>query len=387
MSRSRTIAVFLAMSLLGAAPTTRPAPPLDVAAMRRAAAESRSILDRNTAGKLPAYTIELGRPRRFEASLAYVAAAPQLIAREWVVIGAMPPEFPGQRDVRVTATPAPAETKETGGLVRGMLVWRIKPADPATRLVTIPIEFTMELRPRLLRSRPAGAGPVAEPVPPLAPAEQKAFTASGTLADFETPAFQAWIEEKGFRPKGNETEVDFARRVFLAIKAGGKFEFLERMDRRASVVCNKLSSDCGGLTAVFVATMRACGVPARQMVGRWAQPAKAEEKLAGREWHQEHVKAEFFAAGVGWVPVEVSAAVAYDRVPGGLSRFGRDNGDFVTLHIDPDLRVDTIHFGQKTVTLLQEPVFWVSGEGSMTGATARSDWRVAPAGVSDRKPP
>jgi hypothetical protein len=91
---------------------------------------------------------------------------------------------------------------------------------------------------------------------------------------------------------------------------------------------------------------------------------------------QEHVKAEFFAQGVGWVPADQSSAVQYDRSPQKLLHFGNDSGNFVTFHMDSDLTFDTLFFGTKTMTLLQKASYWASGSGSFDGVTISEDWTV-----------
>ncbi len=76
------------------------------------------------------------------------------------------------------------------------------------------------------------------------------------------------------------------------------------------------------------------------------------------------MKATFFAAGVGWVPVDIGSAMLLDKSSEGLEFFGTDNADFLTLHVDTDLEFDTVFFGRKTVETVQAPVFWVTGSGS-----------------------
>ena len=41
--------------------------------------------------------------------------------------------------------------------------------------------------------------------------------------------------------------------------------------------------------------------------------------LSGVEYFQWHVKAEFFARGVGWIPVDCSSAILHDKTPERLS--------------------------------------------------------------------
>ena len=97
-------------------------------------------------------------------------------------------------------------------------------------------------------------------------------------------------------------------------------------------------------------------------------------------FHMQHVwegeDAEFFARGIGWVPVDLSSAVLHDKTEAGLLFFGHDPGDFLTLHVNPDLVVDSVHFGRKEVDCLQGIAFWVTGSGSTDGQTIREDWKV-----------
>ena len=82
------------------------------------------------------------------------------------------------------------------------------------------------------------------------------------------------------------------------------------------------------------------------------------------KYYQQHVRAEFYAAGVGWVPVDLASAVERDPSPAGLRFFGHDRGDFLVLHIDPILRVDTLFFGEKTLPWLQGVHYWGAGRAA-----------------------
>jgi hypothetical protein len=52
------------------------------------------------------------------------------------------------------------------------------------------------------------------------------------------------------------------------------------------------------------------------------------------------------------------------------------NGDFLVMHIDYDLQLDTIHFGQQTVHWMQQPTYWVTGSGYLARAVNRLGWKV-----------
>jgi transglutaminase-like putative cysteine protease len=174
----------------------------------------------------------------------------------------------------------------------------------------------------------------------------------------------------------DETDIDFARRVFSTIKANFKYDYRAEMDRRASVVCEDKQSDCGGLSVLFVSTLRANNIPARVLVGRWAVSSKPGQAISGVGYHQTHVKAEFFADDIGWVPVDMSSAILHDARGDGTQFFGRDRGDFLTMHIDPEVVINTIHFGRKQTPWLQGVTFWVTGQGNLEKLTTQETWVV-----------
>jgi hypothetical protein len=73
------------------------------------------------------------------------------------------------------------------------------------------------------------------------------------------------------------------------------------------------------------------------VVGR---PSSSRKLLVG----QCHVKSEFYATNIGWIPVEMSAATE-DKLSNPARYFGVDAGNFLTLHVDPDLVIDSLWFG------------------------------------------
>jgi len=176
--------------------------------------------------------------------------------------------------------------------------------------------------------------------------------------------------------RDSESDIDFARRVFLAIRSKFRYEYKAELERHASAVCTAGKSDCGGLSILFVAVMRANEIPARSLYGRWAQSAKPGDKADGAAYYQWHVKAEFFATGVGWVPIDMAGAIVHDKSFVGLEFFGKDKGDFITFHIDPNLTVDTKVSGQQTLVGLQRPAYWVRGLGTFDQHKEVEDWKV-----------
>jgi transglutaminase-like putative cysteine protease len=122
--------------------------------------------------------------------------------------------------------------------------------------------------------------------------------------------------------------------------------------------------------------MRAHAVPARVLAGRWAKSSTPGAIVGDVQYYQQHVKAEFYAERIGWVPVDLSSAVERDRSPAGLQYFGRDQGNFLTIHIDPLVQVDTLHFGRQTFTWLQGVHYYASGKGTLRHKVIEEQWRV-----------
>jgi transglutaminase-like putative cysteine protease len=194
---------------------------------------------------------------------------------------------------------------------------------------------------------------------------------------FDSDEFKAWQVSHRLTRGEEEPEVDFARRVYRAIRSNFQYEHIPDMDRGPPAVCKAGKSDCGGLSNLLVTTLRSQGIPARTLAGRWAVSADPNEKLNGHAYFQYHVKAEFFAAGVGWVPVDMASAIVHDRSREGLYFFGYDPGDFIVQHIDGNLKVDTIHFGKQELAVLQRPAFWVAGSGTLDEVKISENWIVA----------
>jgi hypothetical protein len=345
----------------------------------KAQADARAAIERAGKAKGPGFAIDYGRPHRVQASLAFAGGGSKVSADEWFVFAALPPDLPGQRLFSFKALPDGTASKvlEPVGLKQPVLVWRVPGEGDRRQVVGVSVEYTVELIPRSLRALTRDEKP-----PEVAdlPAEQRtAFTAPTPLLDFVAPAFQEWLGTNALRPADGETDIDLARRIFLHLKEKSGFAYAAEMDRRASAVCKSMKSDCGGLTATFVAALRANAIPARQLVGRWATSAKADEKLYGKPWQQEHVQSEFWATGVGWVIVDLSVAVDYDKKPGSLDHFGNERGRFVAFHVDADVTLDVPKIGRRTIQFLQEPAYFFVGKGTLAGDVTRSDWVVKPA--------
>ncbi len=312
-------------------------------------------------GAEPVYALVTTSAKHVRVDLTVEFAAPKVRAKEWAVYTTRLPELTSQTEVRSALFPGGHTARELSATGRPVLFSRIPVKGPKGRDgLTVRVEYEANLLARKLVRRQAGTK--AETlVPPLPLKERRLALAEGRQFDFQSASFQGWLDAHKLRREPKEGEIDFARRVFLEIKRACHPAHGARLDRVASHVCAAAMSDSGGLSIVFASALRANGIPARVSSGRWAR-----DSVPGRNAADEpHVRAEFFATGVGWVPVDIGSAVMHHKSSDELEFFGTDNADFLIMHFDTDLEFDTVFFGRKTVEFVQAPVFWVTGPGSL----------------------
>lgn len=329
------------------------------------------------AAETPRYALEVKDNQSVVGVVTYRVSCPKIQATEWVVFAPAAPELPGQTQVKTSMTPAAVAAKEKSPLARPLLMARVPAKTPALKTgVSVEVTYEATLRARTLQRLPADAKP--EIVLDLSAADRGRYVAEFGDMDFGKDVFKKWLQTRKLTRGPQEDVVDFARRAFLDIRSKATYEYAFTEDRHASHVCQGEKSDCGGLSTLFVSVMRANKIPARALYGRWATSAKPDDKLGSVPFYQWHVKAEFFADGVGWVPVDMSCAVVHDKSKEGLKYFGADPGDFIVFHLDANLQLDSQWFGVKPMHSLQIPAWWVTGKGAVDGSKSTEDWKVKP---------
>src|SRR5579883_289706 len=291
-----------------------------------------------------------------KATLTTTLTDPDEKVEEWYVYGPVAPRFAGQDETKTTLSHNAKVLKEFSPLKRELLFARIADA-PKGIAPVLSIEATLYSR----KLCPRGAGVAA--VPDLSPEDFKNYTRSSENVDFDTKLFQAWLDHTNLRRRKHERDISFARRAYHFIRHNFVYEF-PGGDGHATSVAERGTSDCGGLSCVMVATLRANGIPARVLLGRWAQSGAPPDKITGEIYGQWHVKAEFFAKGVGWVPLDMAAAVT-DKDRGEFAHFGNDPGDFITLCANQDIEVDTFIHGRFTGFGFQGVWWWEKGGGDV----------------------
>jgi hypothetical protein len=303
-----------------------------------------------------AYRLDIRPARRIEAYGAVTFHVPNMTVQEWCLLGPKPPILPSQHPMESHMEPA------------GRVVFDLSPEHRPVYRALVPgrgtarhsheVEFFFRgvLYARKLVVRPKDDD---EPRhPELKPAVREHYLRETKQLDYKAPAFARWLERNHLRRQAEEGDIHLARRVYLAIKR----EFKDGPGApSASKMVETHMGDCGGLANVFISALRANGIPARALCGRWA--ASTQVLKTGAPYFQGHVKTDFFARGVGWIPVDPYCAVQFDK--GAFDSFGNDHGDFITFNVDRKLIVPTEIAGRQEVQGLQGPAFFTRGEGSL----------------------
>ena len=186
----------------------------------------------------------------------------------------------------------------------------------------MPVKAEAFFEGELIKTR-IGEGPPAQPVVPLEPAEEQRYLATTPIMDHEAPEFRAWLKQEGLTRRKDEGVLQFGHRVHSFIQDNYTHQpnAPQAPSRKPSDTMKVRKSDCGGFGLLFVGIMRANGVPARTLWGRWA------ETQTDPDYGCWHVIPEFHVAKAGWIR-------ALDK------SFGKHGGNFIAFHIDTDLELE-----------------------------------------------
>jgi transglutaminase-like putative cysteine protease len=101
------------------------------------------------------------------------------------------------------------------------------------------------------------------------------------------------------------TDLEMARAIYNHVVATVKYDKTGKGWGRGDIyyACDARRGNCTDFHAIFIGYARAMGIPARFAIGFPLPADRGEGKIAGY-----HCWAEFYAKGIGWVPVDASEA-------------------------------------------------------------------------------
>ena len=319
------------------------------------------------------HAIQTAEARKVEVTITYRIECNRFSAERWMVYVPRPPELPGQVRVKASTTPTSKLTAEKSPLARPMFLFDQK-ATPAT---TKRFDMDLKLEATLLSRKlvPLAANAPAPRVTPLKESERKYYTAPSSLIDFENSLFRDWLAEHKLKRQPREHELAFATRVLERIREQYEYGFDSKQDQRASLACGRTKADCGGMAFVFVGALRASGIPARPLLGRIAKPRRDGSKPTDLDYDHPHVRVEFFAPDLGWVPVDPSAVQGNRSRP--VAEFlGDDAGDLIVLHVDVDLMLPFRDRTERAPFLQIGPYYHVYGTGPFDATFGETGWKL-----------
>jgi transglutaminase-like putative cysteine protease len=177
----------------------------------------------------------------------------------------------------------------------------------------------------MTRDRAVDLSRPANPALKLAAAERAFHTAPTELIPTDGIVRKTALEVTG----GASTDVQKARAIYEWVVENAYRDPKTRGcgwgDVKSMLESGNLGGKCGDLNAMFVGLARAAGVAARDVYGVRVAPSKYGYKSLGAGSPNiskaQHCRAEFFAEGYGWVPVDPADVrkVILEEPPGKLA--------------------------------------------------------------------
>ncbi len=312
-----------------------------------------------------AYRVVSQLARRVKAVLAKTITLDETVSGTMLVYALIPPDTETQRLVSCTVA-----CREAPGLAMATAKDKNNP-QRQYRLIDIPVTETTRGRPfhvdityvvELYRVGllPTSGEDIPIPRRNNARAHQRGKRTSAPSAvpaaadgaatkalDYKDPLFQAFLGANDLRRRARENNLFFAYRAFrslsadLAKRTRPDAPAVDPANWKASYLCRRDVRDaaCGLCSIQLAAILRANGIPARLLVGRWA---KNNEGTYG----QFHVRVDFFDAAVGgWVPIDPTFGLLAVRDGNDPDiNFGANNGDFITMHLNSEVSPEGSNF-------------------------------------------
>ena len=135
------------------------------------------------------------------------------------------------------------------------------------------------------------------------PADLARWLKPDTLVPID-PQIRTWAREVVDAANAH-TDLEMARAIYNHVVATVKYDKTGKGWGRGDIyyACDARRGNCTDFHAIFIGYCRAVGVPARFAIGLPLPAERGAGKIAGY-----HCWAEFYAKGIGWVPIDASEA-------------------------------------------------------------------------------
>ncbi len=196
---------------------------------------------------------------------------------------------------------APYRWETTTG-AEGNRMLHIRLTDPKEPSIAVTMRFDAERKEHIQ--------PLIRPLPASAPASGESLPDGLTRylqPDRLVPiddTIRSWAREVVDAARAN-TDFEMARAIYNHVVATVKYDKTGKGWGSGDIyyACDARRGNCTDFHAIFIGYARAMGIPARFAIGFPLPADRGEGKIAGY-----HCWAEFYAKGIGWVPVDASEA-------------------------------------------------------------------------------
>jgi transglutaminase-like putative cysteine protease len=167
---------------------------------------------------------------------------------------------------------------------------------------------------------------------------------------------------------GSETNpYRLERKFYDYIIANFQYKLVGKGLLGAKALLKNGQGECGDFSALFIALSRAKGIPARPVVGFWAESGL-----------HPHVWAEFYIENLGWIPVDPTIGKLEPSQHNYY--FGNMDNQRVILSKGFNIHLVPAAPSNYTAPLLQTYVwfFWGNGGNASTVSVTQTTWKVTP---------
>ena len=138
---------------------------------------------------------------------------------------------------------------------------------------------------------------------PLSPAERTRWLAPDRMVPLDD-TIRKWARQVVSEAHA-QTDLEMARAIYNHVVATVKYDKTGKGWGRGDIyyACDARRGNCTDFHAIFIGYARAMGIPARFSIGFPLPSERGQGAIAGY-----HCWAEFYATGIGWIPVDASEA-------------------------------------------------------------------------------